>query len=810
MQTTYSYDVTSGSVTYGMVTQQTDTSGAKTKYFYNDKNGRLEAVIDGESNKGVCYTYDKLGNITSVLPAEYSLATQKVTSVESTQHVEYGYDNMNRLSTITTDSTVYTFTYDAFGNTESFSTGTHERVRYVYNPNNGKLSEIQYSNNKTTSYVYDELDNISQILYNGVVTYQYTYNAAGLLYRFENVLTGNSIEYHYDANNRLIGFVEYDGDDPTSPYTSTIFYDDKGRVSGQNHHLLYLLRSDYVGSSIKYSYQYDDAGQLERYNIDYAGKAAYIDYMIDDFGRLKSQTNHLGDTFVQTVYYGYDNPQVTSVRQYTKIHTVTSQINTSEDTSYRYFYDSNDNIIKITYNNTTEVRYEYDDIGQLVREDNELLGKTYMFTYDKAGNITSKKIYQITEADETPTILIEDCAYGYNKDGWGDVLTNYKDKGSIFDGICNPGSYYNGTYWYFGWQNGRCLSHASTNGYTLSFEYNDEGIRTSKTVNGVKHTYRLNGSQIVSEAWGNNLLIYLYDAEGLPIGMMYRNDNYASDTFDTFWFERNLQGDIVAVYDEDGTKLISYVYDAWGYFETEYHNGCTAASVANYNPFLYRGYYYDFELEMYYLQSRYYDPVVGRFISMDKYVSTGQGILGNNMFAYCNNNPVMYSDRSGESLTVAALIFIGSAIIFGAGAGAFSAACSGGDAEDILVSAIEGGITGGIAATISFFTAPVSGAGWVAFGVGVLCGALVDAGFQVAEHSVHNSTLNNFDLDERRLLETSLGTGFSVVVPSLEGMTNDELPNSDRLVDAIGSSVIGMEGSGIIAVITVILKKIFP
>ncbi len=345
---------------------------------------------------------------------------------------------------------------------------------------------------------------------------------------------------------------------------------------------------------------------------------------------------------------------------------------------------------------------------------------------------------------------------------------------------------------------------------TISFEYNGDGLRTSKTVNGVKHTYRLNGSQIVSEAWGNNLLIYLYDAEGAPVGMMYRNDSYPSDTFDTFWFEKNLQGDIVAVYDEDGTKLISYTYDAWGNFTTTYHNGCTASHIANLNPFRYRGYYYDTETGLYYLQSRYYDPAVGRFINADEYVSTGQGILGNNMFAYCNNNPITYTDSSGESLTVAALIFIGSAIIFGAGAGAFSAACSGGDTEDIIIGAIEGGITGGVAATIAYFAAPVGCAKLVAFGVGMLCGALVDASVQIAEHSVHNSTLNNFDLNERQLLETSLGTGLSVVVPSFDGMANKDLPNSERLVDAIGSSVIGMEGSGIIAVITVILRKIIP
>ena len=131
--------------------------------------------------------------------------------------------------------------------------------------------------------------------------------------------------------------------------------------------------------------------------------------------------------------------------------------------------------------------------------------------------------------------------------------------------------------------------------------------------------------------------------------MMYRNSTYPSDTFDTFWFEKNLQGDIVAVYDEDGTKLISYTYDAWGNFTTTYHNGCTASHIANLNPFRYRGYYYDAETGLYYLQSRYYDPVIGRFINADAYVSTGQGILGNNMFVYCGNNPVNRIDKTGTS-----------------------------------------------------------------------------------------------------------------------------------------------------------------
>ena len=142
------------------------------------------------------------------------------------------------------------------------------------------------------------------------------------------------------------------------------------------------------------------------------------------------------------------------------------------------------------------------------------------------------------------------------------------------------------------------------------------------------------------------MLIYIYDAEGTPIGMQYRKTTYAANEFDTYWFEKNLQGDIVAVYSEDGTKLISYTYDAWGNFTTTYSNG-GAATTATYNPFTYRGYYYDTELGLYYLNSRYYDSNTGRFINVDSFISTGQGLIAFNMYAYCLNNSVMRIDVGG-------------------------------------------------------------------------------------------------------------------------------------------------------------------
>jgi len=113
-----------------------------------------------------------------------------------------------------------------------------------------------------------------------------------------------------------------------------------------------------------------------------------------------------------------------------------------------------------------------------------------------------------------------------------------------------------------------------------------------------------------------------------------------------------LQGDIIAIYNEDGVKIGSYTYDAWGNFTVAQTAGISeldALVLNTYNPFRYRGYFYDVETGLYYLQSRYYNPQWGRFINADAFVSTGTGILGYNMFAYCNNNPVMYTDSTGNN-----------------------------------------------------------------------------------------------------------------------------------------------------------------
>ncbi|MGN1157136.1 MAG: RHS repeat-associated core domain-containing protein [Agathobacter sp.] len=182
------------------------------------------------------------------------------------------------------------------------------------------------------------------------------------------------------------------------------------------------------------------------------------------------------------------------------------------------------------------------------------------------------------------------------------------------------------------WVQGRRLEQMIGDGQTLSFTYNADGIRTSKTVNGVTRYYHLAGTQILSEEWTDaddvqHLIVYHYDASGQPVGMSYRNSTYYEYSYDSFLFVKNLQGDIIKVLDNHGDLLVSYTYDAWGDpTSITYSNGGAYTAVV-YNPFRYRGYYFDSETGLYYLNSRYYDPTVGRFINDDVYVSTGLGLL---------------------------------------------------------------------------------------------------------------------------------------------------------------------------------------
>jgi len=160
----------------------------------------------------------------------------------------------------------------------------------------------------------------------------------------------------------------------------------------------------------------------------------------------------------------------------------------------------------------------------------------------------------------------------------------------------------------------------------------------------VTHEYlTLNGKVARETIRTNNTLTavldFIYDNSGKPFALKYSTDG---TSFETYYYVLNLQGDVVKLIQTNGYVVAHYTYDAWGYILN------CGGNLAEVNPIRYRGYYYDNETGFYYLQSRYYDPVNRRFINADSYASTGQGFIGTNMFAYCNNSPILFVDHDGN------------------------------------------------------------------------------------------------------------------------------------------------------------------
>ncbi len=317
-----------------------------------------------------------------------------------------------------------------------------------------------------------------------------------------------------------------------------------------------------------------------------------------------------------------------------------------------------------------------------------------------SGNILSVKAYQLTAEGVTPSGSYTLTSYGYSSDGWGDKLKSFNGQAITYDSIGNPLTYYNGSSYSFTWQ-GRQLVGATKGDKTMSFEYNADGIRTSKTVNGVTTKYYLNGTQIVADVNPNYSIMYIYDADGSPIGMQYRASSYAENVFDYYFFEKNLQGDIVAVYGKDGTNYLEYFYDAWGNFQIGYHNAGNLTPAAL-NPFAYRGYYYDSDLNLYYLNSRYYDSNVRRFISPDTVgvlSVTPMSLTDKNLYAYCDNNPITRVDNGGEFWHIIAGAVVGAVV--GAVKSVVKQVKTGGEINwgSVLVSAGAGAVSGAAAST---------------------------------------------------------------------------------------------------------------
>ena len=234
-------------------------------------------------------------------------------------------------------------------------------------------------------------------------------------------------------------------------------------------------------------------------------------------------------------------------------------------------------------------------------------------------------------------------SYRYQNNEWEDQLTKFNDINISYDEIGNLLTI--GSNIQLNWINGRELGSYSNGVTQVSYKYNVNGIRISKAVDTLETKYYLEDSDIVFEQTGNNMLYYLRnDVDGL-FGFKYNDDIY--------YYIKNAHDDVIGILDDNLNVVAKYKYDSLGNILsiTDSQGNDISADInhiANINPYRYRSYYYDKEIKMYYLNDRYYNPLIGRFISAD--ITTGEcgNVLSHNMYQYAFNDPINYDDSNGN------------------------------------------------------------------------------------------------------------------------------------------------------------------
>ena len=372
----------------------------------------------------------------------------------------------------------------------------------------------------------------------------------------------------------------------------------------------------------------------------------------------------------------------------------------------KYSYDKMGNISAIFKNGTLIVKYTYDTLNRIIREDNRTLKKTWMLAYDNNGNIITKKETEFMLKENTEDCVFTEHLYEYD----GDELVYYDGKTCCYMAKTGKPSIYknNNVYW-----SGVNVAEYGDN----TFTYDACGRRLTK--NNLVYTYDSNGKLIRQ----SNGLEFFYDHTGVA-GMKYNGTTYI--------YRKDVQGNIIALLDSNGAVVVKYAYDAWGNVSVMDNNGTLLSDVnhiGNLNPFRYRGYYYDAETKLYFLKTRYYDPEVGRFITIDdiSYIDP-ETINGLNLYAYCNN-PVSNVDPNGNKWwhwLIGAIIIIGLGVataLTGGAAGVILGSAFYGAITGAVSSAVIGGVIGGISSVVSgdgFFSGFIEGAS-----TGFMSGALI-------------------------------------------------------------------------------------
>ena len=802
----YTYDAM-GNVTGTSLTADSGSGSALTSSATYTNGGNLLASATDGTGQTLTYAYGTAlskmtGQATTVTDAlENSIQTAYNDLGRVTQKtfanggdLDYNYDK-GLLETITrTDSAggsqSIACDYDAFGNLTGVSVGGLLLASYQYGAKNGLLAKQTYGNGEEIEFEYDRLGRTTRASYSSGRTLTYAYNGDGQLYSIhDNAGTAAANDdvtyfYTYDSLKRAISCQMYRG---IAQLLSVRWeYDDSSRVKSQAWQ---MGQQSYEET---YTYSATD-GNLTGITRSGGGNSLQLSY--DSLSRLASAGNG-----IYTRSYTYRD--ISSTQTTTQVQSLgyTGLSGALSGLTYNYTYNALGNIASVAKGSGTATTYTYDSMGQLTGAN--LPGLTCAYTYDGAGNL-------LTASDGTTT-----NTYTYGNASWKDLLTAFNGEKIVYEGQTldengsvtgtptsgNPTSYYNGTRWNFGWSEGRNLTQAvrrsSQERVFLSNKYDGNGLRISKSVTmtayepndgtvanppianeeTINHSYIYAGGKLlretITEGSMTKTLDFTYDNVGMPYSLIYNSGT----TTTTYYYITNLQGDVMYLVDASGNEVAAYDYDPYGKIIS------ATGELAGINPLRYRGYYYDTETDFYYLQSRYYDPEICRFINGDKYSATATGYLGYNMFAYCNNNPIIAADYDGEWLNIVIGAVVGAVVgalttaVEAYKSDGWDAFSSGKTWAKMGVSAAIGAVSGGIAAT---------GLGMFAqAGISAATATVGDIATQMIDNG--EFCLSPKKIDYSRALHNGVVAGGMSIVGSVTGglLSSTKLSKGNSLVSA--------------------------
>ena len=633
----YEYDV-SGNVTKETnVTVENDkTKTTVTTYTYDDMGNLLTTQSEGDS---ATYVYDKAGRtlrvtqngettrtlydnegrvIQEIAPEDYDSSKDGLPTSNTYADANAGHRYVYNQATGNLDSetnhlgvkTIYTYYSTGEKKTETF-----DIYKYDYNIN-GNLTKVYVDGVNTLSYNYDEDYNLTSEVY----------------------ANGQSIRYRYDDNNNLVS--QYHNND-TSAYVTFSYNTDNELTQKVN-----------ADTGLKYVYGENNSVEVYRLSDDTLVQSYTEDVTeADEDNGIEAKTDvtesHFGTTYSSVIKdksVSYINGNNTFEYSYTENdNAVASDVIKYNGTSVLnagYTYDNNGNVTEKNYGNSRSVINAYDIKGRITSTSYN--GKTFNYTYDiniqltavSGNNYSASYAYDSRGNITNKNVNGTSTTFTYSNSDWKDELTAVNGTPLTYDENGNVLTYGDKS---FIWNTGRNLASIVDGNNKYSYTYDENGIRTSKTVNGITTSYNTKDGVILYQTDGTDTLYFQYDTSGVPLGFIWNGTQY--------FYITNQMGDVISITDVQGNELAQYSYDEWGNTLSTSDN-----DIANINPLRYRGYYYDNETSYYYLQSRYYDPCICRFINADdtEIAKTWKNDkFSNNLYLYCNNDPINYSDYTG-------------------------------------------------------------------------------------------------------------------------------------------------------------------